>query len=194
MKTLKFFQFFFHNFNIFFFRKYSVHSQIFKLTLSLIVGFIFWISIREINVFEQLLDKTIFSEIMTNGLLKILSMSLSIFGFKTTIIGDTLDINNARGIRIIFTCLALSHMGLITGLIISYPGKFINKIWFIPASIFMVYLLNAFRLFLIALVLIFSPKYDEFAHYFFTRIILYFGILLLWLIWIKYFSEKKISQ
>ena len=191
MKNILFFQKNFHNFYLFFFKNQSDRFPIFKLIFSITVGFIFWISIREISAFEQLLDKTIFSEIMTKGLLKILSISLSIFGYKTTIIGDTLNINHARGIRIIFSCLSLSHMGLITGLIISYPGKISNKIWFIPTSILMVYLLNAFRLFLIALVLIYLPKYDEFAHYFFTRIILYFGILLLWLTWIKYFSEKN---
>ncbi len=167
---------------------------IFNILISLITGFTFWISIRQFHFFETVLLQTPIPFMMAKGLLIIIQNFLKIFNHESLIHNYTIYFSHTRGIRIIFTCLALSHTGLIIGLILPYPGKISTKLWYIPLTMIVIYLLNALRLIILALVLIYFPRYDEFVHYFFTRIILYLGVFILWYIWIKKFQKtyKKI--
>jgi len=173
-------------------RNKSFYTDVLKLVFSFFTGFLIWISLRKIPAFEIFFNSTPIPALMTTNLLLIVHQILSVLGFQSDIQNNIIFVQYAvKPIRVIYGCLALSQMGLIAGLVISYPGNFLHKCWFIPISLIIIHLLNAFRIIGLAVVLIYFPQFGELTHFYLTRIAIYFGILLLWFCWIKYFSKKK---
>ncbi|MBC7864741.1 MAG: archaeosortase/exosortase family protein, partial [Bacteroidia bacterium] len=96
---------------------------------------------------------------------------------------------NYQGVWIGYACNALSLFVLFSFFIISFPGNWLKKLWFIPVGILLVHLLNILRVF--ALVLIAHHHYDflSFNHTYTFTILVYAFIFGLWMWWVNKYAK-----
>lgn len=92
-------------------------------------------------------------------------------------------------------CNGLKLFGLFSIFIAAYPSnKWIHKLWFIPAGILLIHIVNVLRV--IGLILVFehNPNWLDFNHDYTFTIIVYAFIFFLWWIFIKYFGKTFHEQ
>lgn len=122
---------------------------------------------------------------------------LNFLGYKTfTVLQDrdmqVIGIDGSNGVWVGSNCNAISLFILFSIFIIAYPGNQKAKLWFIPAGIIAIHILNILRV--IALVLIanyFPPEFLNFNHTYTFTFLVYLFIFGLWLIWVNKFANAK---
>ncbi len=90
--------------------------------------------------------------------------------------------NYCAGFGLMYGCFALFT---------SYPAPIKKKLWFVPLSVFLVFLFNIGRVIFLTLNAYYSPKetFND-QHDFFNNII-YILVFVLWVIWIKFIIPTK---
>lgn len=83
------------------------------------------------------------------------------------------------------TCNALELFVLYAGFIICMPAKNLRKVLFIVGGILAIYMVNVLRCAGVAYLIIYDPKYADFAHHYVFTFIVYGFIIALWLIFSK---------
>lgn len=78
--------------------------------------------------------------------------------------------------------------------VIAYPGPVRHKLWFIPAGMIVIHLINVVRLIALALIVNYSPESLTFHHDYTFTIFVYAFVFLLWYIWVNRFAPKSISH
>lgn len=87
-------------------------------------------------------------------------------------------------------CNALSIMILFLAFIFTfYQGK--KTFVFALVGLVFLYFINIFRIAVINIVFLEYPEYFRHSHDYFFPAIIYGGVVLLWIIWIKFFVSKK---
>ncbi len=81
-------------------------------------------------------------------------------------------------------CNGLNVMIVFTAFILAFSGPFRNSIWFIPAGLALIYLLNLGRVGALYWMARFQPHYFYYFHKYFFTASLYAVVFLLWWIWI----------
>lgn len=123
---------------------------------------------------------TLFSEIL-----------LRIFGYDAISYDNVIQIIGTRGIILEMGCWAIDLMALFTGFIIACPGKVISKIWFIISGVILIHILNIIRIAALCIVQLCCPAYLDFNHHILFKSIVYLCIFVFWILWIKYFVNRK---
>lgn len=124
------------------------------------------------------------------------SFCLNNVGYDTQLI----DANNEHGIYfyvnkfwasiMVEGCNAISVMILFLAFIFAfYQG--IKTLWFALAGLFFLYFVNIFRIAVINIIILDFPEYATMSHDYLFPAIIYGGVVLLWIIWIKFFVIKK---
>lgn len=85
-------------------------------------------------------------------------------------------------------CNGLILMVLFAAFVIAFPGPWRQKLWYVPAGILVIYLINSLRVIGLALNQIFSKNSFEFNHKYTFTILVYGAIMLFWMIWVNRFS------
>ncbi len=125
-------------------------------------------------------------------LIKIMSGFASILGYSTdTSYYRIIVLEGTNGLKIGDHCLAIPAMVIFSMLIIVFPGRWKDKLWFVPLGILLVQGSNLFRL----IGLMFMQKYSndaffDFNHSYTYLVITYGFIFLLIMLWIKKFAYK----
>lgn len=88
-------------------------------------------------------------------------------------------------------CNGLELFALFTGFVICFPGPWKHKVWFIPAGILGIHLINTMRAAALALIQFKVPEYLDFNHHYTFTIIVYAFIFLLWMIWTNRYGQIK---
>jgi len=83
-------------------------------------------------------------------------------------------------------CNALELFVLYAGFIICMPAKILRKILFIVGGIIAIYITNVIRCAGVAYIILYHPRYADFAHHYVFTFVVYGLIIALWLI----FSRK----
>ena len=83
-------------------------------------------------------------------------------------------------------CNALELFVLYAGFIICMPAKILRKILFIVGGIIAIYITNVIRCAGVAYIILYHPRYANFAHHYVFTFVVYGLIIALWLI----FSRK----
>ena len=83
------------------------------------------------------------------------------------------------------TCNALELFVLYAGFIVCMPAKTLRKVLFIAGGIMAIYIVNVLRCSGVAYLIIYAPKYADFAHHYVFTFIVYGFIIALWLIFSK---------
>jgi exosortase/archaeosortase family protein len=116
---------------------------------------------------------------------------LQIFHYKIAIIGKTIKIIPSDGVHLDRGCLGRNTLGVFAIFILAFPGKFIQKIWFIIVGTAIFILMNVSRIVALAITDYCCPQHLNFNHHFLFKIIIYAVILLLWAWWINRYSMLK---
>jgi exosortase/archaeosortase family protein len=125
-------------------------------------------------------------------LIKIMSAFASILGYETdTSFYRIIVLEGTNGLKIGDHCLGIPAMVIFSMLILVFPGRWKDKLWFIPLGVLLVQGSNLFRL----IGLMFMQKYTnetffEFNHGYTYLIITYGFIFLMIVFWMKKFAHK----
>ena len=76
-------------------------------------------------------------------------------------------------------------------LMVLFPGPWKQKLWFIPAGLIVIHFLNDFRIFGLALSLIWYPDDFHFFHDYIFRPFFYVMIFLMWVVWVEWIAKGK---
>lgn len=169
-------------------------NQVFRFITAFVIGFILSILFSEIKPIVNYIEATLIPHYITKSLIYTTNLFLHLFGFDTYAQNNFLQIKGTDGIRFIYSCIGIRHMAFFAGFILTYYGKLLNKIWYILVGFLILIFLNSFRAGIICITQFYYPDYTEFVHYYFTRIVMYVGIFLLWMIWIRFFGTKKVES
>jgi exosortase/archaeosortase family protein len=114
-----------------------------------------------------------------------------LFGFEVTTYGKTIKIIDdfkASGVYLDRGCMGRNILLGFTALIAVFPGKTINKLWYIPTGIVILTVVNMLRISGLAVTAYCCPQYSDVNHYLVFKIVAWFVIFTLWLIWFNRFS------
>jgi len=161
-------------------------------TVLIIVWFGFYESIYELEVIFG-------SDIQQNisiALAKFSLFFLNLFGYDPVLDTTTdfviLSINGnylSHGVWIGEPCNGLKVFGLFAIFIIAFSGKLVNKLWYIPVGIFLLHIINAIRIAILAIISSTNPTLLDFNHNVTFQVIVYSFVFGLWYLWVNKFSN-----
>ncbi|MCL1868772.1 MAG: exosortase/archaeosortase family protein [Paludibacter sp.] len=96
-----------------------------------------------------------------------------------------------QGIRIVWGCTAIKQSYIFICIIAFYRGPWQKKLWYIPAGLAVIYLFNIFRISIIAIIVKSHPQWFYFVHEIFLKLLFYFVIFLMWVLWEEKFVRKS---
>lgn len=82
-------------------------------------------------------------------------------------------------------CNGLVLYALFAGFILAFPGPWLRKVWFIPAGIVLIWLLNVLRVAALAINHSYSHQTVDFNHHYTFTFVVYSCIFMLWMLWAK---------
>lgn len=87
-------------------------------------------------------------------------------------------------------CNAISIMIMFVAFVIAFSKGWIKTILYIIGGLFVIQLMNIARIVLLNWIFVFHSDYGKMAHDYLFPAIIYGTIVLLWIIWVKYFALK----
>lgn len=155
--------------------------------LYLVWYFIYELILKTNGRLDQVITINI-SQIIT-GLLKL--SGIEVFYTQARKLGETylfLVGETKPLVRIGSSCNGLEPIMLFLIFILAYPGRIINKIWFIPVGIIIIHTVNIMRNYLLIIMLYNQSELFEFFHRYIFVIFVYLVIFALWMLWVNHFS------
>lgn len=141
------------------------------------------------------IDKAVISNLifLSGTILKILGYSLvAEVPFDENF--RTLGIDGGHTIWVGDPCNGLSLFALFAGFIMAFPGKISQKIWYIPAGIIAIHLVNVFRIAALAIVVYYKPEWLNFNHTYTFTILVYSFVFVLWYLWVTKFMGVTLEK
>ncbi|MBP7506869.1 MAG: exosortase/archaeosortase family protein [Prolixibacteraceae bacterium] len=174
--------------------KYNKTSELNKFLVKGISLYFIWRVFRKYMLlwgqYEDYTDK--FADVYLN----LSQFFLKITGFKTFV---DFDLNKLwiagaeKSIEVVYDCLGTNLFVVFTIFIIIYPGKIITKLWYIPAGVAVIFLLNAIRMSAMAYIADVSPQNFEIFHHFIFQGVIYGVIFLMWFGFVRLSAFQKKS-
>ena len=121
----------------------------------------------------------------------------NMLGFHFSSLADTTSLSvklltdNHHVANIVEGCNAISVIILFLAFIIAFSGKLKYIIGYGIWGVISIYVLNIFRIVLITVALDKYPQHSGFLHQIVFPAIIYGYTFLLWVLWVRYFTEKK---
>lgn len=91
-------------------------------------------------------------------------------------------------------CNAISIMIIFVAFVVSFSTTLKQTSLYILGGLFLIQLMNIIRIVWLNYILAYHPQYGKFAHDYIFPAIIYGTIVLLWIIWVKYFALKEVSN
>lgn len=118
---------------------------------------------------------------------------LRLLGYKTfKVLQDrdmqVLGIDGSNGVWVGSNCNAISLFSLFSVFILAYPGPWKHKLWYIPAGILAIHLINILRVVALAIIAKWDYTWLDFNHTYTFTILVYGFIFGLWMLWVNRFS------
>ncbi|MBO6536627.1 MAG: archaeosortase/exosortase family protein [Balneolaceae bacterium] len=110
---------------------------------------------------------------------------IQLFGYDTWTMHRIIGIGENAGIQLVDGCTGISAIGLFLGFILAYPGEWKNRISFSLLGIGVIYLVNIFRIVVLAITQEEWIEFFDFTHDYSTTTIFYVVIFILWMIWVQ---------
>ena len=133
-----------------------------------------------------------------SNLIFLSSSVLRLFGFNiinSSIEGmRTMGIDGTNGVWIGDPCNGISLFAIFAIIVICFPGKAKTKLWFIPAGMMIIHLINVLRIAGLALIEYYSPSSLDFNHTYTFQVIIYGVIFLLWMRWVNRYSGIRTKK
>ncbi len=153
--------------------------------------FLLWIIVYDFWINPaQTFDLFVIDQLLTQG-----RFILELLGYE--LIPDavydtdyrTLGLDGTHGVWVGDPCNGITIFALFVGFIVAYPGKLLQKLWFIPFGIITIHLLNVIRIAALCIILLEAPDKLEFNHTYVFTTIIYSYIFLLWYWWANKLSN-----
>ncbi len=157
--------------------------------------FFLWYFLYEL----YLRDNTLLDEWVIRSLVRISSFILEALGYSlhTYPVSDwpsQLAIEGAPGVRIGAACDGLVLFVLFIVFVIAFPGKWKDRLWFIPSGVLLIHGINAFRIAALTIIVSWRQEWLSFNHDYTFTIIVYAVVLGLWWVWVKRYSGSEGTQ
>jgi len=142
---------------------------------------------------------TYYDQAFIGSIINMADIVLNFLGYETfKVLQDrdfqVLGIDGSHGVWIGSDCNAIKLFGLFAVFVIAYPGKLRTKLWFIPAGIIAIHILNIIRVAALAIIAKYNYYYLDFNHTYTFTFLVYAFIFLLWMIWVNRFSGQAINH
>ena len=125
------------------------------------------------------------------------NLLLDSLGFETSVeihgdmvVSKILKYQYQHGVWIGEPCNGIKIFGVFSIFIFCLTSKWINKLLFIPVGIFILHLLNVIRVASLTYISAVNPNMLDFNHNITFQIVVYSAMLLLWLFFIKKFTNS----
>jgi len=140
-------------------------------------------------------DHTGLDEWMVRHLIWWTDHALSLFGYElwtdvNDVAGNFVGIANGHPLEVGAPCDGIVLLALFSCFIIAFPGNLKHKLWYLPAGLIAIHLINVFRIFCLSLIIHYKPSALDFNHDYTFTILVYGFIFLLWYMWINRFSPS----
>ena len=90
-------------------------------------------------------------------------------------------------------CNGINVMIIFVAFLIAFGPYTKQLLWFIPAGLLIIHLINLTRITLLFLVSIYQKNYMYFMHKYFFTAILYVAVFILWVWWVRRYTYKKMA-
>ena len=114
--------------------------------------------------------------------------------FHTTIgtEGQTIWVNSHQAyVDVSPDCTSLKQWMHWLFIMLVFPGPWKQKLWFIPLGLIIIQFINVFRVVGLALMIIPWPQHFHFFHDYIFKTLFYFGIFMMWVVWVEFFTIPK---
>lgn len=88
-------------------------------------------------------------------------------------------------------CNAISVMIIFIAFIVAFSTKITTTIWYILVGLILLFVMNITRIAIINWIVRYMPEYAKMAHDYLFPAIIYGTIVVLWIVWVKYFVLTK---
>jgi exosortase/archaeosortase family protein len=103
--------------------------------------------------------------------------------------GQTIFVNNLQAyVDVSPGCTSLKQWMHWLFIMLLFPGPWKHKLWYIPLGLVFIQFINVFRVVGLALLIIPWPQHFHFFHDYIFKTIFYFGIFMMWVLWVEYFT------
>jgi exosortase/archaeosortase family protein len=121
---------------------------------------------------------------------------LRLLGFAASTGADSplLLMDNLPAVLVGAACDGLVLYALFAGFIIAFPGPVRPKLWFIPAGIGVLYMINIVRVGALALNHHYAHQSVDFNHHYTFSFIVYGCICLLWMQWVRWYGAPTTAD
>ena len=154
--------------------------------------YLFWYILYDLwlhpkSILDNLVSTNLayWSSLIINALGFIAIDSNAVSTENITVIG----IDGTHGLWVGDPCNGITLFALFVGFVVAYPGKIKNKLWFIPAGMLLIHIINILRIVGLCLVVLYAPDALEFNHTYTFTILVYAVVFWLWLLWANRFAE-----
>lgn len=112
-----------------------------------------------------------------------------IFQIEIITEGQTIFVNNHQAyVDVSPGCTSLKQWMHWLFIMLIFPGPWKHKLWYIPLGLIIIQFINVFRVVGLALMIIPWPQHFHFFHDYIFKTIFYFGIFMMWVVWVEYFT------
>ena len=145
------------------------------------------------------LDLSIVFSTLCHHLAIVIHSIFDLFGITTYLYDTAIYHLNGECVRIVWGCNGVKQSFIFTMIMLFARGPVKHKLWFIPLGLFCVYLINIFRLLLLAYIVRDYPESFDFWHSGVTKYGFYGLIFLMWFFWNDFLvprlnDTKKVSD
>ena len=144
-------------------------------------------------------DLSIVFSTLCHHLAIVIHSIFDLFGITTYLYDTAIYHLNGECVRIVWGCNGVKQSFIFTMVMLFARGPVKHKLWFISLGLFCVYLINIFRLLLLAYIVRDYPEYFDFLHSRVTKYGFYGLIFLMWFFWNDFLvsrlnDTKKVSD
>jgi exosortase family protein XrtF len=172
----------------------NLRSPFVRFLLSASCLYLSWYLLYEF----YLKPNTLFDKVVIDSLVRIAEPILHVFGFPVEAF-DQIDgvwrnhigVLGTSGVTVGAPCDGIILFALFTVFVLSFPGPWKHRAWFIPVGILIIHILNAFRVAALAVIVYWNEDWLSFNHDYTFTIVVYSVVLALWWWWINGFSTLK---
>ncbi len=100
----------------------------------------------------------------------------------------------SKGVTIGAPCDGAVLFALFVAFVVAFPGPFKHKLWFIPAGLVAIHLLNVLRVMGLAIIVLINEDWLAFNHDYTFTLIVYAFVFFLWWLWTKKFAPSNLSN
>lgn len=163
------------------------HSEIFLFLARVLSIYLLWYMLYHLWILpDGRLDLY-----LSRNIVAVTSAMLQAVGYDVFAFDRIVAIGYANGLEIIDGCNGIETFGLFVGFVIAYPGNPLKRLIFIPSGILILYLVNVFRIFFLAIIQYHWYPLFHVVHDFTFNLIFYLVVFALWAVWAIYGKEEE---